>query len=260
MTLCLTLLELTDDETKAIIDPALRKIPNPRQILNETLVALPQKKLQPSYVKSHFSESLVLVASSTYAKFQVYQKNAAGLVADSFISKYSKQMNGATLSNNRQFIQSILETFMPLAVNFEKRTSQMRRSRAGTTFEYVVVDMLEKSGIKCERTARSPLKKLNRMDVVIPDKETAMKSPDKAIFLSCKHTLRERWKQALPDKNRNWIMYLVTLDDNIPDKKAKEINEHNLVVYIRDELKAESHLAKKDWIRKLSDLPNDLRR
>lgn len=254
----MALLELTEDETKAILDPALKKIPNPLQILNETLVALPQNKLQPSYVKNHFSESMVLVASATYAKFQVYQKNAARLVADSFLSKNSKAMNGAT-TFNRQFIESMLETFMPLAVNFEKRTSQMRKSRAGTTFEYIVIQMLEKAGVKCERTARSPLKKLNRMDVVIPNKETAMREPDKAIFLSCKHTLRERWKQALPEKNRNWVMYLITLDDNIPDKKAKEINDENMVVYVRDELKAQSHLAKKDWIRKLSNLPNDLR-
>lgn len=252
------LLQLTDDEMKAIIDPALKQIPNPLQILTEAMATLPLNKLQPSYVKSHFSESMVLVESSTYAKFGVYQKNAARLVTDSFISKYSAQMNGAALPDNRQFIQSILQTFMPLAVSFEKRTSNMRKSRAGTTFEYIVVQMLEKSGVKCERTAKSPLKKLNRMDIVIPNKETAMKSPDKAVFLSCKHTLRERWKQAIPDKNRNWVMYLVTLDDNLPDKKAKEINEQGMVVYVRDELKAQSHLAKKDWIRRLSDLPKDV--
>ena len=55
-------------------------------------------------------------------------------------------------------------------------------------------------------------------------------------------------------------MYLVTLDRNIPDKKAREINEHNLVVYVPDDVKAESHLAKKDWIRKLSDFPKDMKR
>ena len=135
---------------KAIIDPALKKIPPPAQILDETIATLPQNKLAPNYVKSHFSESLSFVAVSTYAKFQVYQKNAAGLVADSFITKYREQLQGATT-------QSILQTFMPLAVNFELRTSQMRRSRAGSTFEYIVLRMLQRIDIKSERTARRKL-------------------------------------------------------------------------------------------------------
>lgn len=251
------MIDLTDDEINAIIDPALAKIPPPSKMLTETLATLPQNKLLPNYVKAHFSESIALVESSAYAKFKTYQKNAAGLVVESFVSKYAQQGDQATL-DSRESIQSVLQAFMPVAVRFEMRTSNMRKSRAGTTFEYIIVELLHKAGVKCERTARSPLKKLNRMDIVIPDKETAMKSADKAKFLSCKHTLRERWKQAIPEKNRNWVMYLVTLDENIPDKKAKEIDEHDLKVYVKDEVKAQSHLARKDWIRPLSSLPADL--
>lgn len=254
----MTFLELTENEIKAIIDPALKTIPDPLRVLKETMESVPANKLAPEYVKNHFSDVMVMAANAAEAKFRTYQKKAASPVVQAFITKYEKEMQSG--SNNKQFIQATLETFMPLAVSFEKRTSQMRKSRAGTTFEYITVQLLQKSGIKCERTARSIRKKLNRMDVVVPDQDTAIKAPDKAIFISCKHTLRERWKQALPEKNRNWVMYLVTLDKNIPDKKAKEINEHNLVVYVRDELKAESHLAKKRWIRPLSELPKDLRR
>ena len=53
-------------------------------------------------------------------------------------------------------------------------------------------------------------------------------------------------------------MYLITLDKDIPNDKAKEINEHGLIIFVKDEVKAKPHLARKDWIRKLSDLPSDL--
>ncbi len=53
-------------------------------------------------------------------------------------------------------------------------------------------------------------------------------------------------------------MYLITLDDKISENKAMDIKKKKLIAYVRDELKKQSHLRNKDWIRKLSDLPRDL--
>jgi len=45
----------------------------------------------------------------------------------------------------------------------------------------------------------------------------------------------------------------------LPEGKAREIDELGMIVYVRDELKGKDYLTKKPWVRKLSDLPKDLR-
>jgi hypothetical protein len=105
---------------------------------------------------------------------------------------------------------------------------QKRKASAGSTFEKVIAYLLKILDIKCEK-AKGSIKKLNRMDIVIPDQSTALNYPDKAIFISCKRTLRERWKQVLPEQNRGWKMYLLTLDNNISENKAIEFHNHGLI-------------------------------
>lgn len=238
---------------EAIIDHAKELIPTPTDVFNEALASVPDNKKQPAYVKNHFSDSLGLAADTAYELFLAYQKKAINSVLTSFMEKYKDELT--TVST-----RELLETFMPLAMEFEFRASQTRKSRAGLTFEMITQFFLAKAGVSSEITARNIRPKLHRMDIVVPNQTVALKTPDRAAFLSLKHTLRERWKSQLPDKNRNWIMFMITLDNDIPDKKAKEMEEQNLVVYVKDEVKAKSYLARKGWIRPLSDLPNELKR
>jgi hypothetical protein len=98
---------------------------------------------------------------------------------------------------------------------------------------------------------------LRRIDIVIPSGEVALETPDKAIFIICKRTLRERWKQEVPAVGPNQRVYLLTIDNELSETKAKEIKNLGLIVYIKDNLKEEKF---KDlpWVRKLSDLPKDI--
>lgn len=245
--------EMTESEIVAVIEEAKKLIPTPTDVFNEALASVPDNKKQPTYVRNHFSDSLGLAADTAYDLFLAYQKKAINSVITSFMEKYKNELSRAST-------REVLETFMPLAMEFEFRVSQMRKSRAGLTFEMITQFFLEKAGVSSEIAARSVRAKLHRMDIVVPNQTVALKTPDRAAFLSLKHTLRERWKQQLPDKNRNWIMFMITLDDDIPDKKAVEMEQHNLIVYVKDEVKAKSYLSRKGWIRPLSDLPNELKR
>lgn len=113
--------------------------------------------------------------------------------------------------------------------------------------------------MSCEKPkGREPRKVLKRIDGVVPNQETALSTPDKAFFLSCKRTLRERWKQTIPERKPAWRVFLLTIDDELSEDKAKEIDQLGIIAYVKDELKDQSHLRDKDWIRKLSDLPRDL--
>jgi len=249
----MTLLDLTENEIKLIIDHSLKVIPKPIEVFQEALASISGSKLHPTYVRSHFSECISTTEHSAYDKFLGYQKMAAKIVIEDFTKQYRGRIDNEPLPN-------VLEVFMPLAMEFEKRASQMRKSRAGTTFEMITKFLFDRAGVESEITARSIRKKLHRMDIVVPNLQVALKTPDRAAFLSLKHTLRERWKSSLPDKDRNWVMFMITLDNDIAEDKALDMGEHDVILYIKDEIKAKPHLARKDWIRRLSDLPGELKR
>lgn len=137
-------------------------------------------------------------------------------------------------------------------------SSQTRKARGGKTFEYIIEYLLKSIGILCEKPSGKAGKLLKRIDLVIPNQDIAMKRPDEAYFLSCKRTLRERWKQTIPERKPSWRVFLLTMDENLPENKAMEIDTLGMIVYVRDELKERSHLQKKEWVRKLSDLPRDI--
>ncbi len=115
-------------------------------------------------------------------------------------------------------------------------------------------------GIKGETPQGKTREKLRRIDIVVPSIEVALTTPDRAIFLTCKRTLRERWKQEVPQARLNQRIYLITIDNELSESKAYEINEKGLIAFIPDELKQIKHFEKMAWIRRLSDLPMELKR
>ena len=115
------------------------------------------------------------------------------------------------------------------------------------------------AGVTCEAPHKETRKILKRIDLVSPDAETARLTPDKSIFIATKRTLRERWKQVVPEHMKGARLYLVTINGNITEEKANEIKDTGMVVYVRSELKERPYLKDKPWVRKLSDLPKDIR-
>jgi hypothetical protein len=51
---------------------------------------------------------------------------------------------------------------------------------------------------------------------------------------------------------------LLTIDESLPEDKAVEIDALGMIVYVRDELKERAHLQKKEWVKRLSELPKDI--
>jgi hypothetical protein len=63
---------------------------------------------------------------------------------------------------------------------------------------------------------------------------------------------------TIPEREPSWPVYLVIIDDSLPEDKADEIHQLGMIAYVRDELKDERHLSTRSWIRPLSTLPKDL--
>lgn len=137
----------------------------------------------------------------------------------------------------------------------------MRKARGGSTFEKAVMKLLNVLRIQNEKPRGRRKAELARIDIVIPTMDTALETPDRVIFLACKRTFAERWKQEIPPGARiNWRIYLLTIDQKITESKANEIHERSLVAFIRNELKQNDSLRNMAWMRSLNDLPGELER
>ena len=247
------------ERDKKIVDASIDQIPSLNQILEEAVRRIPPDKLQPHYIKSNFSECVIALEEAAHQVYVEHEKQAFPQMIQLWIDQNRELLLDlkARLSDV-DFVKEVCLLFYPLARELEFRAGQMRKSRGGKTFERIVETLVRGIGGSCESASGHARRILKRIDLVVPDQRTALERPDQAFFLSCKRTLRERWKQTIPERKPSWRVFLLTLDDELPEDKAKEIDQLGIIAYVRDDLKAQSHLETKNWIRKLSDLPTDL--
>jgi len=228
-------------------------IPRPKSLIpdNEAIVLEAFKriteKLSKEFVEENFYKALQQAMDEGY-KIYLEGEDKAKKKTIELVNELCKKEKSLTKD----------EVLFACGVNFENSATQMRKSRAGGAFELYVEKLLELMGIPSEKATGRHAKKLNRTDRVVPNVETAEKQPDRAKFISMKTSLAERWKQVVPEQNKGWAVYLLTLDEKITVEKAKEINSSGIVLFVRDEIKSKKEIDKLDNIRKLSDLPEHL--
>ena len=245
---------------KEIIEEAKKEIPSADEIINFTWRSLNLKK---ALVLKKFGKILIEFDEFATNQFKKYERKALEKLAKLWIENQRKEIKSKLekLLKDKDFIDKLSKMFADFALlvqQLEKDLGNMRKARGGRTFEKVVEKLLKFIDIECEIPKGKIKEKLRRIDIVIPSGEIANETPDKAIFITCKRTLRERWKQEVPSAGPNQRVYLLTIDDELSETKAEDIKKLGLIVYIRDELKKEKF---KDlpWVRKLSDLPRDIK-
>ncbi len=254
--------KLTTKEEKIIYE-VKRKMPTLQKILHEAYKAIQEefpRKFQPDYIKNHFSECIVEFERKAFSIYLKYEEDLFLSIIEKWISENESLLNKLNneFSNPKDFTKEVCKYFYPVIQRMEFESSQTRKARGGKSFEQIIEHLLKAIGVSCEKPYGKARKILKRVDLVIPDQNIAMNRPDQAFFLSCKRTLRERWKQAIPERKPSWRVFLLTIDENLPEDKANEIDTLGMIVYIRDELKEQGYLKHKNWIRKLSDLPKDI--
>jgi hypothetical protein len=260
-------------EDAEIVEKFGEKLPSSDKIVEQGWNLIPSEKREKQYVVNDFSGSVLDFEKVVYSVYLNYEKQAFSYVTELWINRNKSLIEKLAVEckDHQEFIKKICEPLCPFFGALYMKTSQMRKSRGGKAFESIVRFLLNYIGIRCEKPYDKTIKKqgkvvekiegrkvLKRIDAVIPSQQTALSKPDQAFFISCKRTLRERWKQTIPERKPAWRVFLLTIDDNLPEDKAKEIDQLGIIAYVRDDLKAKEHLVTKDWIRKLSDLPKDL--
>lgn len=155
----------------------------------------------------------------------------------------------------------ILTAFMQ---EFERRLGQKRKGRAGGSLEDVASFIFDYFKIEATNAPEH-----FQADIEV---DKWIKCKDRwLIGISCKRTLRERWKQVssadrgvLSKFKIRQVWHLITYDEDLSDDKLTSLGSQGHVFYLRDDSRklehAKKHVGMKDYVRPMSGFVRDLRR
>jgi hypothetical protein len=246
------------------VEEAIKTIPSSVRILNEAIEFLRLKDKSHEEIANNFGKYVIELASTAHQIYMQYEKQAFEKLAEIWITSRRNWVLDILKEDQVEGIKRILLEFIPLAINMEFRLSNKRKARGGTTFERIVERLLKLAKVRCEkpkRRDRKEHKELKSIDMVSPDVKTALEKRDKAIFISAKRTLRERWKQVTYELEhlKGARLYLVTINGDISEDTANAMGDAGIIVYVPDEVKEREDLKDKPWIRKISELVKDIK-
>lgn len=165
-------------------------------------------------------------------------------------------------------------TFLPLTEEnivltafiqeFERRLGQKRKQRAGGSLEDIASFLFEYFGITSTDAPDH-----FQADIEV---DKWVKCKDKwLIGISCKRTLRERWKQVssatsavLGTYKIKQIWHLITYDEDLSDDKLGLLGSNRHLFYLRDDSRQlarfQKHIGLKDYVRPMSSFIDDIKR
>lgn len=146
---------------------------------------------------------------------------------------------------------------------FERRAAQKRKSRGGHSLETVTSFLFDYYKFKA---TEAPVHFDQDIEV---DKWFKCKD-GWTIGISCKRTLRERWKQlsqadrgTLSHFKIKELWHLITYDKDLTDDKIVRLGEQGQIFYLMDTSetfkRCSAHKGMKDYVRPLSHLVSDIR-
>jgi hypothetical protein len=110
--------------------------------------------------------------------------------------------------------------------------SQMRKSRAGRSFEHHIQRLFDDGNMRYEEQV---VLGGRRPDFVLPDVKTLNQKAD-AVVVSLKTTLRERWKQIGMERF-DGTLFLATVDDRVSREAIEEMQRHDISLLVPESLK-----------------------
>jgi len=124
----------------------------------------------------------------------------------------------------------------------EMSLGQSRVTRAGDTVERILDYLLTRLGIPCERKVSYPKRNGEALDLVVPSADTLRKEPTRAVIISVKREVRERWREIvgeayilreihkIPDN-----IWFITLTGDISDYIVSSMVALKIRVYVPDQ-------------------------
>jgi hypothetical protein len=120
--------------------------------------------------------------------------------------------------------------------------TQSRRSRSGSSFQSIVYRMYTHLGYpfnsqkKVGKTVFSKAGLGKIVDAILPGVDEFTQRRSKTIIATMKTSLRERWQEVNEEMQRTNIpqIFLLTVDTDISQNKAKQMNEHNITLVVTE--------------------------
>lgn len=197
---------------------------------------LVQEAEMNAYLLKHISE-----------KFAVPEKKFAHLY-DIF-----SQSDSEIKERLRTFFGDYAGQIYPYIYRLSLSNTQSRRSRAGKVFEgiiYGLYDVLNYPYVSQATVGSKNFqsKKLGKIvDSLLPNLEAFEQRRDKVVIGTMKTTLRERWQEVIEEINRTGLpsIYLLTVDEDISSSKVEQMANHNVILVVHRDVKAQSSLLNK---------------
>ncbi|MCG8606294.1 hypothetical protein MJD09_15085 [bacterium] len=168
------------------------------------------------------------------------------------------------MSRDQTLAQEDKDTILTaFAQEFERRVGQKRKRRAGGSLEDVtefILDYYDISSAGGPEHFQSDIE----VDKWVPTKDKWL------IGISCKRTVRERWKQVSSAESTTLsrfrikhIFHIITYDEDLSDDKISQLGSHRHIFYLPDSSRrleyAISHVGLKDYVRPISSIVDDLK-
>ena len=180
------------------------------------------------------------------------------------VEEFEKLIDNLSRLNilHSKFDDSIMLT--AFVQEFERRLGQKRKSRGGTSLESVTDFIFEYYKIKSTE-------KPSHFDQDIEVDKWFKCKDGWIVGISCKRTLRERWKQlsqadrgTLSHFKIRELWHLITFDKDLSDDKIVRLGEQGQIFYLPESgetyKKCSEHLGMKHYVRPLKNFVSDIRK
>lgn len=240
-------------------------IPEVEQIFQQVTKELGLDDKGEVYIRAHVEDCLRSIMGRGLQLLESYQQKAQQRFLQAIagdpkeIESVAEGILHRALSGGGSFtaqlttlISESLTQLAPLTA-FITSTANMRMSRAGSMFHRSIRYLLQKCSLPSQGGGAS----IGRVDVVVPDRATRDRHPERTVLLELKAMhIRERAKSAKAEMEAaRGPVWVVTLDDEFKSKALADLERLGLMVYCPN---ASTRFPDSRAARPLSDLVPDI--
>ena len=202
-----------------------KSMPSSKQVVEEALSKLGQNLSNQRFVRSNFDRLLRKLFEKTLHVLEEHEQRVDIQILQEI---FNPQKGRGRLQIKPDLYRLLRDYFLSV--------SQSRKQRGGKDFELQVQTLLEKAGVPfvCQP-------KKERVDLILPNDELWKRDRARAVLISIKRTLRERWRQVVDELEqlRCPNTYLWTADERLAKSTVKEIFQRKIYLVVWDQVKKE---------------------
>jgi len=179
------------------------------------------------YIKKNFSELVLHSEKNAYDIFLEIQKASWSHAINRYFTPTMDQ-----LDTEKQKADFLMNNFEDLD-SFFLSLSQSRKSRGGSSFQYIIKDMLSRLDYPF---SEEPV--INgKPDFLFPSEEHYRENPMDCIIFTVKRKIRERWRQIVTEGTRGLGFFLATIDEKVSQNQIQEMAANRIYLVVPASIK-----------------------